>query len=79
MNRVITVDVSRKDESKNVKSGRQQASWIVERSMIQGEALRQEHTGCLGEAARGRSRARRAGWGWRGGQTAGWQGGDLAA
>lgn len=79
MNRVIPVDVSRKGESKNVKSGREQATWIVERSVIIGEALRQEHTGCLGEAARSRSRARRGGWGWRGGQTMGWRGGDLAA
>lgn len=47
MNRVITVDVSRKGESKNVKSEREQAMWIFETSVIQGEALRQEHAGCL--------------------------------
>ena len=34
MSRVIPVDVSRKGESKNVKSGREQATWIVERSVI---------------------------------------------
>lgn len=47
MNRVITVDVSRKGERKNVKSGREQATWMFERSVIRGEALRQEYTRCL--------------------------------